>query len=48
MKTITIGRSLVSVEHIALVEHFDRTANPRLQSDKRFKAGWCWSTARAC
>jgi hypothetical protein len=31
MTTITIGRRLVPVEHIALVEHFDTAANPRLR-----------------
>jgi hypothetical protein len=32
MTTITIGRSSFPWEHIALVEHFDMAANPRLRS----------------
>jgi hypothetical protein len=38
MSTITIGRSLVPLEHIALVEHFDRAANPRLQTERPFQS----------
>jgi hypothetical protein len=37
MSTITIGRSLVPVEHIAFVEHFDLAANPRLQTERQFQ-----------
>ena len=38
MSTLTIGRTLVPLEHIALVEHFEPTANPRLQTDKQFQS----------
>lgn len=39
MKTVIIGKRLVPVEQIALVEPFDAAAaNPRFQSDKEFKA----------
>ena len=38
MTTITTGKSLVPLEPIALVEHFDMAANPRLQSDKPFQS----------
>lgn len=38
MSTITIGRSLVPLEHIALVEHFDLAANPRLQTERQFQS----------
>jgi hypothetical protein len=39
MKTVIIGKRLVPVEQIALVEPFDAAAaNPRFQSDKDFKA----------
>lgn len=37
-KTITLGRRLVPLEQIALVEPFDPTANPRMQSERPFKA----------
>jgi hypothetical protein len=38
MSTITIGKSLVPLEHIALVEHFDQAANPKLQTDRQFQS----------
>ena len=38
MTTITIGKSLVPAEHIALVEHFDLAANPRLQTERPFQS----------
>jgi len=37
MSTITIGRSLIPVEHIALVEVYDPTANPRFQTERQFQ-----------
>jgi hypothetical protein len=36
MTTITIGRKLIPIEHIAFVEPFDREANPKLETDKAF------------
>jgi hypothetical protein len=38
MSTITIGRSVVPLEHIALVEHFDLAANPRLKTERPFQS----------
>jgi hypothetical protein len=38
MSTITIGKSLVPLEHTALVEHFDLAANTRLQTERAFKS----------
>jgi len=38
MTTITLGRRLVPLEQIALVEPFDPSANPRMQTDRPFKA----------
>lgn len=35
---ITIGRRVLPVEQIALVEPFDQAANQRMQSDKSFKS----------
>lgn len=37
MTTITVGRRLVPLEQIALVEPFDASANPLLRTDKAFK-----------
>ena len=37
-KTITIGRRLVPLDHIALVEPFDPSAHPGMKTDKAFKA----------
>lgn len=37
-KTVTFGRRLVPVEQIALIEPFDPSANPRMQSERPFKA----------
>jgi len=36
--TILVGRRLIPVEHIALVEPFDPAANPRMQSARAFQA----------
>lgn len=36
--TVTFGRRLVPVEQIALVEPFDPSANPKMQSRRPFKA----------
>jgi hypothetical protein len=36
--TVTFGRRLVPVEQIALIEPFDPSANPRMQSTRPFKA----------
>lgn len=36
--TVTFGRRLVPVEQIALVEPFDPSANPKMQSGRPFKA----------
>jgi hypothetical protein len=36
--TVTFGRRLVPVEQIALIEPFDPSANPRMQSARPFKA----------
>jgi hypothetical protein len=36
--TITIGRRLVPLEHIALIEPFDAAAQTRMQSDRPFQA----------
>jgi hypothetical protein len=38
MTTITLGRRLVPLEQISLVEPFDPSANPRMQTDRPFKA----------
>jgi hypothetical protein len=38
LSTIAIGRSLVPLEHIAFVEHFDRAANPNLKSERAFQS----------
>jgi hypothetical protein len=35
---VTIGRRLVPVEHIALVESFDPAKNPQFQPERAFKA----------
>jgi hypothetical protein len=37
MTTVTVGRRLVPLEQIALVEPFDAAANPLPRSDKAFK-----------
>jgi len=37
-EAITVGRRLIPVEHIALVEPFDPAAQSRVQSDRRFQA----------
>ena len=37
-KTVTIGRRLIPLDHIALVEPFDPAANPRMQSERPFQA----------
>lgn len=36
--TVTIGRRLIPLDHIALVEPFDPSAHPGMKSDKAFKA----------
>jgi hypothetical protein len=36
--SINIGRRLVPLEQIALIEPFDSSANPRMQSERPFKA----------
>lgn len=36
--TVTLGRRLIPVEQIALIEPFDPAANPRMQSEKPFKS----------
>src|SRR4051812_28492913 len=36
--TITLGRRLVPIEQIALIEPFEPSANPRMQTDRPFKA----------
>lgn len=38
MSTLTIGKRIVPLNQIALMEAFDRTANARLQSDRPYKA----------
>lgn len=38
MSTITIGKRLIPLEHIALVEPFDASAHPGMKTDKAFKA----------
>jgi hypothetical protein len=35
---ITLGRRLIPIEHIALVEAFDPAANPQFKTGKAFKA----------
>ena len=35
--TLTIGRRLVPIEQIALIEPFEPSANPRMQTDRPFK-----------
>lgn len=37
MKVVTIGRRLVPVEQIALVEPFDPSSNPEFKTEKDFK-----------
>lgn len=37
-KTVTLGKRLIPLDHIALVEPFDPAANPRMQSERPFKA----------
>ena len=36
--TITIGKRLIPLEHIALVGPFDPAAHPGMRTDKAFKA----------
>jgi hypothetical protein len=36
--TVTVGKRLIPVDHIALVEPFDPSAHPGMKSDKAFKA----------
>lgn len=36
--TVTIGKRLIPLEHIALVEPFDASAHPGMKTDKAFKA----------
>lgn len=38
MSTVQVGRKLIPVEHIALVEPFDPAAQSRIQSDRPYKA----------
>ena len=38
MTTVTFGRRLVPLEQIALIEPFDPSTNPRMQSERPFKA----------
>jgi hypothetical protein len=38
MTTVTIGRKLIPLEHIAFVEPFDPAASPKLETDKAFLA----------
>ena len=38
MSTVTIGKRLIPLDHIALVEPFDPSAHPGMKSDKAFKA----------
>jgi hypothetical protein len=37
MTTLTIGKRLVPLEHIVLVEPFDPSTQPRMQSDRPFQ-----------
>src|SRR4029077_17965943 len=36
--TVTIGKRLIPLDHIALVEPFDPSAHPGMKTDKAFKA----------
>lgn len=38
MTTVTIGRRLIPLDHIALVEPFDPASHPDMKTDKDFKA----------
>lgn len=38
MSTVTIGKRLVPLDHIALVEPFDPSAHPGIKTDRAFKA----------
>jgi hypothetical protein len=36
--TVTVGKRLIPIEHIALIEPFDATAQSKLQTDRPFQA----------
>jgi len=36
--TVTVGKRLIPIEHIALIEPFDPAAHPRMQTERPFKA----------
>ena len=36
--TVTVGKRLIPIEHIALVEPFDPAAHPRMQTERPFQA----------
>ena len=38
MTTVIIGKRLISLDHVALVEPFDPSAHPGMKTDKTFKA----------
>lgn len=38
MTTITVGKRLIPIEQVALVEPFDPAANPKIQTDKPFRS----------
>lgn len=38
MTTITLGKKLIPLEHIALIEPFDPSAYPRMKTERDFKA----------
>ncbi len=46
--TVTVGKRLIPIEHIALIEPFDAAAQAKLQTDVRFKRVSFSSTAKAC
>ena len=37
MKVVTIGKRLVSLEHVAFVEPFDPASNPEFKPEKDYK-----------
>jgi len=36
--TVTVGKRLIPIEHIALIEPFDPAAHPRMQTERPFQA----------
>jgi hypothetical protein len=46
--TVTVGKRLIPLEHIALIEPFDAAAQAKLEIDSRFRRGSFSSTVKAC